>query len=249
MDKGGEGEYILESDDEDGAPEVHRFKVILLGDGAVGKTSIILRFAQDYFAQSYKQTIGVDFFMKRIQLPGNIEVNLQVWDIGGQQLGSRMLKNYINGSDAVLLTYDISSHDSFRNLEDWMGFVSRTFREKDRALPVLGLVANKSDLAHAREVSRDRHTRFGLELGMHSFEVSAKNGANVNQMFYKMAADLANVPISKTELDVRGKVVKAEIVNHPLVDERTEEIARVGHDKRSAEKEKGKKKKKGCAIQ
>ena len=55
----------------------------MLGNGTVGKTSIILRFCEDYFARSYKQTIGVDFFVKRLEMPGNVQVALQVWDIGG----------------------------------------------------------------------------------------------------------------------------------------------------------------------
>eukprot|EP00762_Andalucia_godoyi_P005878 ANDGO_07018.mRNA.1 Ras-related protein Rab6 len=98
---------------------IHRFKVVVLGDGAVGKTSLIMRFVDDNFAPSYKQTIGVDFFIKRIVLPGDVEVVLQIWDIGGQQLGSRMLSNYISGANALLFAYDISNLTSFRSLEDW----------------------------------------------------------------------------------------------------------------------------------
>ena len=57
--------------------------MIVLGDGAVGKTSLIMRFCEDNFKQSYKQTIGLDFFIKRVVLPGNVHVTLQIWDIGG----------------------------------------------------------------------------------------------------------------------------------------------------------------------
>lgn len=70
-------------EDSDDEPENLQYKVVVLGNGTVGKTSIIMRFCEDYFAKSYKQTIGVDFFVKRLEMPGNLYVALQVWDIGG----------------------------------------------------------------------------------------------------------------------------------------------------------------------
>lgn len=95
-------------------PRAKQFKVIIVGDGAVGKTSMALRFVDQHFTGSYKQTLGVDFFSKRIELPGirrrwsrlnmtrtligDLEVTLQIWDIGGQSIGSKMIKNYIYGA-------------------------------------------------------------------------------------------------------------------------------------------------------
>jgi GTPase SAR1 family protein len=76
----------IEQSDEDSSgdePENYQYKVVVLGNGTVGKTSIIMRFCEDHFARSYKQTIGVDFFVKRLEMPGNVNVALQVWDIGG----------------------------------------------------------------------------------------------------------------------------------------------------------------------
>ena len=129
--------------DSDGDSIVRRqFKVILLGDGAVGKTSLASRFASDAFAASYKQTVGVDFFLKHIELPGSTEVALQLWDIGGQSIGSKMLGNYIYGAQVVLLCYDITNYQSFQNLEDWYRLVRRTFGS--RALPYVALIGNKS---------------------------------------------------------------------------------------------------------
>lgn len=113
-----------------------QFKVILLGDGAVGKTSIATRFSSDEFTQSYKQTIGLDFFIKHLILPGaaspetacffprsfsagDVHVAMQMWDIGGQSISSKMLHNYIFGAHAILLCYDITNYESFANLEDW----------------------------------------------------------------------------------------------------------------------------------
>ena len=96
-----------------------QYKVILLGDGAVGKTSISVRFSEDQFSQQYKQTVGVDFFTKRIEINPRTQVTMQLWDIGGQSIGSKMLSSYVSGAHAVLLCYDITNYESFANLEDW----------------------------------------------------------------------------------------------------------------------------------
>lgn len=102
----------MHSGSSDEEPQSVQYKVILLGDGAVGKTSIAMQFAQNHFAQSYKQTIGVDFFIKRITLPNGPSVALQIWDIGGQSIGGKMIGNYIYGANAVLLCYDITNYQS-----------------------------------------------------------------------------------------------------------------------------------------
>ena len=96
-------------DEEDEEPENLQYKIVVLGNGTVGKTSLISRFCQDQFARSYKQTIGLDFFVKRVELPGNLNVTMQVWDIGGQSIFSKMITTYIFEANAVLLTYDITN--------------------------------------------------------------------------------------------------------------------------------------------
>lgn len=110
-----------------------------------------MRFTKDYYNKVYKQTIGLDFFLKRIKLPSiikfkldNVEVALQIWDIGGQSIGSKLISNYIKGSDAIFLCYDITNYESFQNLEDWYRVVSKTFQGKK--LPMMVLVGNKCNL-------------------------------------------------------------------------------------------------------
>ena len=89
------------SSEDDQEPEQLQYKIVVLGNGTVGKTSVISRFCQDQFARSYKQTIGLDFFVKRVELPGNIQVTMQVWDIGGQSIFSKMITTYIYEANAV----------------------------------------------------------------------------------------------------------------------------------------------------
>ncbi|CAM9712627.1 unnamed protein product, partial [Phaeothamnion confervicola] len=133
-----------------------QFKVILLGDGTVGKTSIAARFTQDDFTSSYKQTIGLDFFTKAVAL--------QVWDIGGQSIGSKMIGTYVAGTHAVVLCYDITNYDSFQDLDDWFCIVRRAFGGS--AMPYVALVGNKCDLSHMRAVRSEAAHQFADENDM-----------------------------------------------------------------------------------
>jgi Ras-related protein Rab-28 len=83
-----------------------------------------------------------DFFIKHVTLPGNVQVALQIWDIGGQTIGSKMIGKYIFGAQAVFLAYDVSNAETFQNLEDWLALV-RTNCNKDAA-PILAILGNKS---------------------------------------------------------------------------------------------------------
>uniref|UniRef100_A0A8C7DP45 RAB28, member RAS onco family n=2 Tax=Oncorhynchus TaxID=8016 RepID=A0A8C7DP45_ONCKI len=88
------------SDSEEDSQD-KQLKIVVIGDGASGKTSLATRFAQEAFGKQYKQTIGLDFFLKRITLPGNLNVTLQVWDIGGQTIGGKMLDKYVYGAQVL----------------------------------------------------------------------------------------------------------------------------------------------------
>eukprot|EP00933_Yihiella_yeosuensis_P043414 TRINITY_DN3819_c2_g1_i1.p1 TRINITY_DN3819_c2_g1~~TRINITY_DN3819_c2_g1_i1.p1 ORF type:complete len:235 (+),score=38.07 TRINITY_DN3819_c2_g1_i1:126-830(+) len=213
----------LDGEDDEEEPEYLQFKVILLGDGAVGKTSLATRFCEDHFAKHYKQTIGLDFFVKRVVLPGDVHVCMQIWDIGGQSIGGKMVSNYIHGSHAVVLVYDITNYQSFQHLEDWYLLVQRTFQNKG-PLPYVALMGNKHDLSHIRAVKIDKHNQFADENDLYSYFVSARTGDQVQPSFYRIAADLAGVTLSKPELEVAQKPTKAELVNHQRHDPSHEEV-------------------------
>jgi len=213
---------VNDSDDED--VQNYQFKVILLGDGAVGKTSIAMRFADNAFSQNYKQTVGVDFFIKRLTLQSTISIALQLWDIGGQSIGSKMITNYISGADAVLLCYDITNYESFANLEDWYRLVLKAF--KDKEMPFVALMGNKNDLKHLTAVRFAQHTKFAEENEMPSFLMSAKNGDHVSQAFWKVASSLSCIPYSQFEREMKqssNAVISAVIVEHQQHDEAVNE--------------------------
>ncbi|KAM9457310.1 ras-related protein Rab-28 isoform 1-T1 [Clarias gariepinus] len=200
------------SDSEEESQE-RQLKMVLIGDGASGKTSLATRFAQEAFGKQYKQTIGLDFFLKRITLPGNLNVTLQVWDIGGQTIGGNMLDKYIFGAHGVLLVYDITNSQSFENLEDWYGAVKKANEESDTQ-PVIALVGNKIDLEHMRTVKLDKHQRFCQENSIISQFVSAKTGDSVFLCFQRVAAEILGIKLNKAEIEQSQRVVKADIVNY-----------------------------------
>lgn len=200
------------SDSEDEAPD-KQLKIVIMGDGASGKTSLATRYSQDQFGKQYRQTVGLDFFLKRIVLPGNVNVALQVWDIGGQTLGGSMLENYIYGAQGVLLVYDITNHASFENLEDWYGTVKKIMGSKEK-MPHMALIGNKIDLEHMRTVKLDRHQRFAQDRGMSSHFVSAKTGDSVALCFQRIAAEILGIKLTKPDIEKHHKVVKAEIIQY-----------------------------------
>jgi Ras-related protein Rab-28 len=145
---------------------------------------------------------------------------LQIWDIGGQSITSKMVGKYITGANAVLLCYDITSTETFENLSDWLGVVKTAVAARTAKtgvpvpFPLLALVGNKTDISHMRTVKMARHQAFTAEHGGIGFLCSAKTGDQVNQAFFRIAADLAGVTLTRPDVQVQGKTITAHIVNH-----------------------------------
>ncbi|KAM3726403.1 Ras-related protein [Dirofilaria immitis] len=198
----------MEWDEE--APVQKIIKIVVCGDGASGKTSLCVRFAQDNFGRQYHQTVGLDFFTRRLTLPGNVSVLMQIWDIGGQSIASPMLEKYVNGAHGAVVVYDVTNSSSFENLEDWINIIKQITKTQEKPV-VLMLVGNKTDLEHRRVVRIERHTKFALQYGMSSYYVSAKTGDSVTLMFRKTAAEILGIPLEQTDTEGDIIVVKASV--------------------------------------
>ncbi|KAJ1434437.1 P-loop containing nucleoside triphosphate hydrolase protein [Ochromonadaceae sp. CCMP2298] len=179
----------------------------IIGDGSVGKSTIIAAFKSDGFVKVYKQTVGCDFYERKLQLRGEVYVSLRVWDIGGQSIHSNNLPTYLGHSGAIVLVYDVTNRESFANLDDWL---SRA--RKLSSTQFIYLLGNKLDLVADRQVSAKEHERFvednKLAGGLFG---SAKTGENVLRLFYRVAGEAVGVKLTEYELAFHDKVLTAHI--------------------------------------
>lgn len=188
-----------ESSDEQ-APTVRTFKVTVLGDGSVGKSSICSRFAKDFFATSYKQTIGVDFFSQTVCLDNGNKVTFNLYDIGGQSLGSKMLSAYISGTNAFIFVYDLTNAESLENILEWYTMIKKSIKSMKDI--VVYLVGNKSDLATLRVVRSFRSNEISAAINASAhLLLSALTGDRVGLLFISLAGRLCGVDVTSMVLD------------------------------------------------
>jgi len=155
------------------------FKILLLGDASVGKTSFTKRFCYNLFNPSERLTIGVDFHVKTIDLHGK-KIKLQIWDVGGEERFRFLLPTYCLGANAAFLLYDVTRSQTLDNITEWTNIV----RQKSGPIPIM-LVGSKIDLEDAqREVLREYGIQVAEKNNMASFgEISSKLGQNVDKTF------------------------------------------------------------------
>ena len=160
-------------------------KVILLGDLNTGKTSLISRFTENKFSESNKGTLGIDFKVKQITLSNGQRVKVQIWDTAGSEKFRSVVKSYLRDSDVYVLVYDITSIESFRNIDTWMDEVDEARKEDSKIV----IVGNKCDLASERVIQTSEAKRKAEELRAEFFETSAKTGENVVELFTRLAEE------------------------------------------------------------
>eukprot|EP00457_Paulinella_chromatophora_P009158 gb/GEZN01009214.1/.p1 GENE.gb/GEZN01009214.1/~~gb/GEZN01009214.1/.p1 ORF type:complete len:210 (-),score=34.87 gb/GEZN01009214.1/:680-1309(-) len=161
------------------------FKLVLIGDSGVGKSCLLLRFADDNFTDSYISTIGVDFRFRTVTIEKKT-VKLQIWDTAGQERFRTITSAYYRGADGIIMVYDVTSNESFEHVEEWLSEVDRYANENTSKL----LVGNKADLIEEKQVSEENAQRFAEKLGISFIETSAKTATNVDTAFLTMAKEL-----------------------------------------------------------
>jgi len=155
----------------------HLFKLLIIGDSGVGKSSLLVRFADNQFSGNYITTIGVDFKIRTIELNGE-RVKLQIWDTAGQERFRTITSTYYRGTHGVIVVYDVASGDSFANVKRWLHEINQNCDEVSRIL-----VGNKCDDPDRRVVLKEDASRFANQMGIQLFETSAKENINVEEMF------------------------------------------------------------------
>ncbi|KAF4520300.1 hypothetical protein B566_EDAN004359 [Ephemera danica] len=157
-------------------------KVVIVGNGAVGKSSMIQRYCKGIFTRDYKKTIGVDFLERQISLGGE-EVRLMVWDTAGQEEFDAITRAYYRGAQACILAFSTTDRDSFEAVRAW----KKKVEDECGEIPTV-LVQNKIDLADHSMVDPEEAELLARSLGCRLFRVSVKEDVNVGPVFRHLAA-------------------------------------------------------------
>jgi Ras-related protein Rab-1A len=163
------------------------FKLLLIGDSGVGKSCLLLRFADRKYTESYISTIGVDFKIRTIELDGKT-IKLQIWDTAGQERFRTITSSYYRGAHGIIIVYDVTDHESFTNVKTWLSEIERYASDTVNKL----LVGNKCDLTNKKVVDYETAKDFADKVEMPFLETSAKLATNVESAFMRMASEIKN---------------------------------------------------------
>ncbi|XP_062603440.1 ras-related protein Rab-1A-like [Saccostrea cucullata] len=164
------------------------FKILLIGDSGVGKSSLMLKFTDESFTETYISTIGVDFKIRTLEIDGKT-VRLQIWDTAGQERFKTITTAYYRNADGILVVYDITDKESFQNVSKWLEDVENYSNKRVYKV----LVGNKADLQPKRVVNYTEAKNFADQHNIPVIETSAKTSNNVEQLFESMASHLKDL--------------------------------------------------------
>lgn len=166
-------------------PSKLQFKLPIFGDAGVGKTTLTHRYLHGLFKQSYHGTIGVDFFLKKLELNGK-NISLQIWDFAGEEKFRFLLPGIINGANGTIFMFDITRYVTFKNLSNWLSVFKTANENHNQIVPAL-LVGSKTDLEGIRTVPSKEAKSFAQDNNLSGYiECSSKNGENVEELFRKI---------------------------------------------------------------
>jgi len=168
------------------------FKVIFVGDPAVGKTAIVDRHVSSSFKENYIPTLGTNITTKDYDIEGRY-VTLTIWDIAAQERFSKIRDKYFSGARAAFIVYDVTRPATFENIRVWLEDLERFVREKIHMI----LVGNKIDLP--ANVDRKAGERLANKIGAEFIETSARTGENVERLFEKITRNLLAAALSSSQ--------------------------------------------------
>ncbi|WOL10679.1 ras-related protein RABC2a-like [Canna indica] len=191
----------------------YSFKVLLIGDSGVGKSSLLVSFISNQLADDLSPTIGVDFKIKHLTV-GDKKLKLTIWDTAGQEKFTTLTSSYFRGSQGIVLVYDVTKRESFTNLADvWVKEVEMYSTDHNC---VKMLVGNKVDKDADRVVTREEGIAFADEYGCLFLECSAKTRANVERCFEELALKILEVPklVEEGSAPVKRNILKQKLEQH-----------------------------------
>jgi len=164
-----------------------QIKLLMIGDSGVGKTCLLLRYANDSFSPTFITTIGIDFKIKNIEIDTK-RIKLQIWDTAGQERFRTITTSYFRGAQGILLVYDVTDRRSFESIRNW---ISQIQQHADVHVNKI-LVGNKCDMTDEKVVSTEEGQKLAKEFGIEFWEASAKANINVEQCFISIARAAKN---------------------------------------------------------
>ena len=176
--------------------EVILYKILILGDSSVGKTSILLQFCDEKFDPETLTTVGIDYKKKFIMRHGQ-KIQLQLCDTAGQERFRSIAKNFYKNCDGIIIVYDIANIKSFENIKIWINSIKDNVDMDKIGLIIVG---NKIDLEEKREVTEEMRINFEEKQQIKIIETSAKNNININEAFIEII----------DKLDKKGLGIKHE---------------------------------------
>ena len=181
------------------------FKVLLLGNSYVGKTSLFLRFVDDIWNDTFVPTIGVDFKIKTFEIDSK-KIKMQIWDTAGQRKSTNIIGSFYRGTHGILLLYDVTDIDSFKNLSNWLIEIEK--RASKNVLKLL--IGNKSDLEEKRVISFNQGKEFADSYGLKFIETSVKKNVNVHEAFEMFGRELMDASMEK-KIDTQKQNKKVSV--------------------------------------
>jgi len=163
-----------------------KLKLLIIGESAVGKSSLLMQFADQTFPQTFISTVGIDFKKKVVDIDGETLL-LEIWDTAGQERFQSISLAYVRGGQGIILCYDITSLESFHRVHRWY----KKIKELCLLHVDIILVGTKLDLESNRKVPVQEAMEFAAEHGMLYLETSAKNNIHVDQAFLALAKIVA----------------------------------------------------------
>ncbi|OAF64900.1 Ras-related protein Rab-21 [Intoshia linei] len=178
--------------------ELH-FKLVLLGDSSVGKSSLVIRFDKGTYQEYQESTIGAAFFMKTATVD-NRPIKYEIWDTAGQERYHTLAPMYYRGAQAAIVVYDISKENTFYRAKVWI----QELHKQASTDIVIALCGNKNDLVDEREVSKEEALKYAQEENLIFMETSSKSNHNVTEIFANIARKIptsSSTPKSKININ------------------------------------------------
>ncbi|KAM9320156.1 ras-related protein Rab-42 [Gastrophryne carolinensis] len=167
-----------------------QFRVLLLGDSGVGKTSLLRRYTNEEFAESTGPTVGVDFCCRIEEPEDGVKVRLQFWDTAGQERYRAVTRSYYRNAACVVLLFDLTAHKTFESIQNWYQEVM----ERAQPQPLLFLLlGTKSDLREKRDVTREEAQNLAISMNAPYLETSARTGSNISAALSLLCRELLRI--------------------------------------------------------